>query len=604
MWCSSIIIDFMCHECIFGAKSFGEATRLTSDIVSKSVSAQNAIQYKETYCKKMNYEYVNYRGPIRYACKKGDLSMVKWLFHTVPIDVDLDVYAFEYTDSALEIACEYGYKNIAEYLLLNFMWTREELGETFLSACISNNLELVQWLHDQFQFHRGDETIVESAFNFACEYSLNDQIVQWLYQTFDYTDLELETAFKRGLWNKSLNVVKMIYSICCDRTNDFLHISSELHFDVLYHSKFEKFFWIIDHFGIPEREIHLFYHLISFNRLEQAKFLYSRFQFTQNEARSYYYLILTTVCQNGALEELKWLVSIFQLSSDDIHGEKSMALKNAIVSNQIACADWIVRNFGSGFLSMNQGILRCSSVAMLKWSYKNLPGTLKEKPLLKLCKRKNISVKVLKWIEKTFGNSSFEPQDIVEAFYQSYQLDILKFLYYLPRVHSLSLNVKEFKFVSFFNVKVWKWLDYHFDLSPLREIRYLCEDRENKVKDWLQNRFQFTRDEILGSMILYKHPFTIFSIQWFVQTYHLEKDDIFVLGNWRSYNNVSLFSKAIFQSCLPVIKWLFKYFRLDLDIEKTKDHIKRCFSTNQNSIDLIPELRTQRWIHKVFGPIF
>lgn len=598
MWASSVLIDLLCKECIFGAESFGEATQLTNNIVSNSTSAQNAIEY-EKVCDYVDY-YISknddFYGIFRYACKKGNFSLVKWLHETVAIDPDFGIFAFEYTDSALEIACKNGHQDIAEWLLLHFKWSREELRETFVSACMSSNLELVRWLQQEFQFndHSDPRIVITKALQKSCNYSGNGEIVKYLFQTFHYSNDELVNGFiSYGIYNKSLDTVKTIYSICLEKKVNVITATENARFQLELVS-FQTLSWMMDE--VPNHNpVQLFSILCLKKRgLPRAKMLYEQYQFRINFDDLFYFQILITICEKGYLESLKWIVFTFQLTQICV----SKLLCYAIEYDQISCANWIVQNFGPGNINVN---MLYPSLRMLQWAYQNLPGPLQPQTILDHGRCWHDVSEFFQWGVQIFGNRAFDHSSILRAFYNSKRVSTLEFLYNLTNITKLDPE----KFLELSNhicLNEWKWLDTHFDLTPLRDIGFLdyYSNDAGKEMSWKQNRFQFTRHEIRQSDILYSQN-NIISAEWFVRTFKLTKKDILRLTTVGRFVNISPFSRSIFHNYLPLARWYFKYFKLGCEMEKTRNHILQSFYSNETKGIVLPEPRTLRWVQKTFG---
>lgn len=153
-----------------------------------------------------------FKIPFHLMCKKGYLTVIKWLVHTFNL-TNRDIIRLQGAwcrgdNFFYAIICENGHTELLQYMLENFnlspykdTLSRNEIFEDmFYPACRNGRLNTAKWLVERFNLIEGENKIVEDClFENIC-YRGRLYILKWLSEAFILN----ENIIKKS-WYKILN---------------------------------------------------------------------------------------------------------------------------------------------------------------------------------------------------------------------------------------------------------------------------------------------------------------------------------------------------------------------------------------------------------------
>jgi hypothetical protein len=119
-------------------------------------------------------------------------------------------------DNYIAVLCETGKLKELQNMYNEKSLTRETIAKNnfyiFWMSCAYGQLEIVQWLHKNFQFTKKEVILVNNNYGFrmACAYGYLN-VCEWLYKTFELTKAEVtlgyNEAFERACYNNHYKIL-------------------------------------------------------------------------------------------------------------------------------------------------------------------------------------------------------------------------------------------------------------------------------------------------------------------------------------------------------------------------------------------------------------
>ena len=311
------------------------------------------------------------------SCKFNQLEVLQWLYTTFNFTLN-DMRNLE--NSALFHACQGGYVNIVRWLCSTFEYTiddaRNAYENIFDAAMLKGNLEIVQILHSTVHFIYYDDVILRHyyALNMACSHK-DPALVQWLCNTFQVMEIDiihydaLEHASKNGClaviqWLCSnfsttlTNIVdeKLLNTACIHGHLDIVQwLCTTIHptlddinvaiSEALNNKHLSIAAWLRTKYNIigDTRSYVkcMFHHACISDNLVLTTLLYSIGLFTIDEIRENENELLSLICEKGHLSIIRWLCSVFKLTSEDFTSGNKCPLTTAWINGNQYLACWL-----------------------------------------------------------------------------------------------------------------------------------------------------------------------------------------------------------------------------------------------------------------------
>jgi len=602
-WATPLVGDLLCADAR-ACRSLQETCDAYRDAVAASPDAACAIAWAAAKPRP-------FRARLRRAAARGDLRAAKWLCASFEFDFDVDLRASEWRDSPFELACEHGHLDAARWFADRFPWTRRECREAFWSACIcADGPGIARWLHDRYRFERREvmPSAVEHAYAKGTAETLRflDETFACRRDEIDSREALLTIVLERL---DSLSVLRWLHGAVPVERRD---VVDPCVLDMIcQRDPLEYVRWVFETFDVTRDEIaeHRWRSFaVAFVNPDAAvpRWLHDRLRPTPDElGRNGLADVFCNACArpNPSIDLVAWVADTFALTADHAHRRPQSptsallvdcehrrdALISALLVESFACADWIVRRFGTECVRLTAGLRdgrvhRWFSASALRWTDANLPSFADESPSALLrCAR---GLEAIDWLVARFGAAAFERESIAAVLYFTHDLPTVKRLASLPAFEHVEIRQSAFD-----TLETWKWCDVERGVVPDEEMFLrACRTRAEDVArlEWMHRRVGFARN--IAALRASAREASLRVVQWVVETFGFARDDVLDRNGHRR----SPFCVAIAHDNLRVARWMFRRFNL----ADAREHVAECFAVRPKYPD---SSRTARWVKEAYG---
>jgi len=373
---------------------------------------------------------------------------------------------------------------------------------TFSSACREGNLQIVQWMANEFGINDEWNKKIVYGFQLACEVGKLD-IVRWLKQTFRITRSSVTSlshwAFKNCCQSGNLQLVQWILEEfqLTDLINDaivyntFSYICEKGYHDLVK--------WYVDHFrltfdGLMHSGI-LIARICKAGHFDLFKWFAERFELNSDKVRATKsaFRAFNEICKSGNLPFLQWFVQTFNVDRSEVLADYCLCIKQSCVYGNLETAQWIVSEFKITPDEMSDCIQHifgtvCKKgyLQTAKWLFSLTTADTSFLYLMNIfddvCSGGHLSV--AQWLFKAF---EFSKEDVISnCGVEHATRDAL----------TESCQNKHFR--------IFEWLITAFDLMELdvcnysaRLFRIICSHNELEIAITFAERFKITRFHII-----------------------------------------------------------------------------------------------------------
>lgn len=157
--------------------------------------------------KKIEQYIVSYKNIAMIACTKDHVNLIKWIYSLNKINMK-DIFTRACMNNSIEIVkylydkkvqiteefnlvCAYGYLDLAKWLKNKSNLTNLDIQISFKNACISDRLNIVEYLYNEFNINLSDVHLWINGYN-------NINTMKFLLNYIIPTDLMFIEALKNG----------------------------------------------------------------------------------------------------------------------------------------------------------------------------------------------------------------------------------------------------------------------------------------------------------------------------------------------------------------------------------------------------------------------